>query len=92
MKFQISHARAFMGNDISVSIQSEQDETIARVQVQLDGITIGDDNLAAPSESYQRNFPKTAGAGPLNEHTLVVSATTTDGNAHSSTTIWVDAT
>ena len=90
MKFKTSHARSISGNNITVSIEGEHDEQMIQVLVELDGFTLADDSLQPPSQSYENNFSNAGDAGPLMEHKLVVTATTTDNAAHSSTTIWTD--
>lgn len=91
MNIQMKHARALMGNDVAVSVAVEKDEVIANVDTELDGFTIGNDTLAAGSQSYERVFPGVGDARPGEEHTLVVTVATEDGAEHSATSIWVDA-
>lgn len=91
MKIQMRHARALEGNDLAVNVDADGSETIASVDVELDGFTIANDPLADGSQSYERVFPKAGDARPGEEHTLVVNVTAGDGAAHSATSIWVDA-
>jgi hypothetical protein len=91
MKFTMSHKRAVTGNNIGVSIQGEADEEMIRVKIDLDGFSLADDDPEPPSEAYENEFANAGDAGPLMEHTLVVTATTSDNVEHSSTTIWTDA-
>ena len=91
MKISMKHARALVGNDIAVNVGTDKDEAIASVDVELDGFTIANDTLADGSESYERAFSKAGDARPGEEHTLVVSVTTSDGATHSATSIWTDA-
>ena len=90
MKFTISHSRALAGNDISVTVDADGGKAIQSVLTQLDGFSIGDDQLAAPSDVYQRKFVGVGTAGIGTEHTLVVSATLEDDSVHSSTSMWTD--
>jgi hypothetical protein len=90
VKFKTSHARSVSGNNIVVSIEGERNEQMIEVQVELDGFTLADDSLQPPSQSYENNFSNAGDAGPLMEHKLVVTATTSDNVAHGSTTIWTD--
>jgi hypothetical protein len=90
VKFKTSHARSVSGNNIVVSIEGEHDEQMIEVLIELDGFTLSDDSLQPPSQSYEKDFSNAGDAGPLMEHKLVVTATTTDDAVHSSTTIWTD--
>ena len=91
MKFTQNHVRALIGNDISVSVEADDGKTIQRVRTELDGFDLADDQLANPSDSYERSFLHAGTAGSGTEHTLVVSAEQNDGTTHSSTSIWVDS-
>lgn len=90
MKFTLSHSRALMGNDISVSVEANEGNTIQRVRTELDGSELANNQLVNPSDSYERKFSNAGTAGPGTEHTLVVSAEQDDGTTHSATSIWVD--
>jgi hypothetical protein len=90
MKFTINHARAVAGNDIYVGVQADDGKTIASVRTELDGIELATDELSAPSDFYERTFPRAGAAGPHTEHSLIVTVELTDGAAHSSTSIWSD--
>jgi len=89
MKFTLTAARAFLGNDIDVQVENDGG-TIASVVTVLDGSEIGRDDLSPPSVSYERSFPHAGNASPELEHTLVVTATDSQGNSQSSTKIWKD--
>jgi hypothetical protein len=43
MRFSIQHSRAVAGNDITVGVEADGPEVIARVTTNLDGFEIGDD-------------------------------------------------
>ncbi len=90
MKFTVNHARAIEGNDIRVSVQADDGESIASVRTELDAIKLANDELSAPSDSYERTFSRAGTAGPHSQHTLIVTAELTDGAAHSATSIWSD--
>jgi len=90
MKFSIQHQRAIVGNDISVAIESEGDQVISHVTTTLDGFDIGDDELEAPSVSYERKFLQAGDASPHLEHDLVVTATDTQGKTISADNRWED--
>jgi len=90
MKFQISHARAVTGNNIVVKIDGESKEQIIHVEIDLDGFSLADDDIDPASQSYENDFANAGDAGPLTDHKLVVTATTSDNSSHSSTTMWTD--
>ena len=90
MKFTINHARAFEGNDISISVQADNGNSIASVRTELDSMELADDELSASSDSYERTFSRAGTAGPHTQHTLMVTAELTDGTDHSSTSMWSD--
>jgi hypothetical protein len=90
MKFTISHIRALSGNDISVKVEAENDQSIQSVLTRLDGFQIANDVLASPNDVYERAFKGTGTAGIGNEHTLIVTVELEDGNTHSATSIWTD--
>ncbi len=90
MKFTVNHARAIEGNDIRVSVQADEGESISSVRTELDAIELANDELSAPSDSYERSFLRAGTAGPHSQHTLIVTAELTDGAAHSATSIWSD--
>jgi len=90
MKFSISHTRALAGNDISVTVDADGGAAIQSVLTKLDGFTLAEDQLAAPSDIYERIFSGVGTAGIGTEHTLIVSATLEDGHIHSSTSMWTD--
>jgi hypothetical protein len=90
MKFTLNHSRAFTGNDISVVVESDGEESIQRVETKLDGFSLGEDALEDSSESYERVFRGAGDAGPGIEHTLVVSVEQRDGKIHRSTCKWTD--
>ena len=90
MKFTISHIRALSGNDISVKVEAENDQSIQSVLTRLDGFQIANDVLATPSDVYEHAFSGVGTAGIGTQHTLTVSAELEDGNVHSATSIWID--
>jgi hypothetical protein len=90
MKFSISHARAVAGNDIYISVQADDGKSITSVRTELDGLELADDELSAPSDFYEHTFSRAGNAGPLTQHTLIVTAKLNDATDHSSTSIWSD--
>ena len=90
MKFTVNHARAVAGNDIYVSVQADSGKSITSVRTELDGIELATDELSAPSDFYENTFLRASSAGPLMQHTLIVTATLNDTIDHSSTSIWSD--
>ena len=91
MKFSIEHRRAIAGNDITIGIEAEGDEVIARVIANLDGFEIGDDEIDPASVSYERQFLQVGDASPLMQHELLVTVTDTQGNTKTADRRWQDA-
>ncbi len=90
MKFTATHVRAFIGTDLSVTVTAADKESIAEVTVLYDGDTLEEMELASGTESYTRDFSGAGSSSPGTEHTLAVTATDADGEAHSATTRWND--
>jgi hypothetical protein len=90
MRFTISHARALSGNDISVKVEADTSKAIQSVLTSLDGFQLANDELASPSDVYERVFAGAGTAGIGAAHTLIVSAELEDGTTHSATSIWTD--
>ena len=74
-----------------VKIEAESKDQIMHVEILLDGFSLVDDDVAPASQSYENDFRNAGDAGPLMDHKLVVTATTSDNVPHSSTTIWTDS-
>jgi len=90
MRFETSHSRVATGNNIVVKIEGESKDQIIHVEILLDGFSLTDDDVAPASQSYENDFANAGDAGPLMNHKLVVTATTSDNVSHSSTTLWTD--
>lgn len=90
MKFAVTHVRAFAGTDLSLTVTAADKESIAEITVIYDGDALEEMELASGTESYTRNFSGAGSSSPGAEHTLVVTATNADGEAHSATTRWND--
>jgi hypothetical protein len=90
MKFKMTHQRAMTGNNIHVEIAGGKDEEVKHVKVELDGFALEDEDKDPIIEEYENDFLNAGDAGPLTEHTLVVTATTGDDVEHSSSTGWTD--
>lgn len=81
MKFTIANQRAIMGNDIDVTVEADEAETITGVVCSLDGFEIGaEDFSATPVVSFHRLFNKAGDAGPNQTHKILVEARVPDGN------------
>jgi hypothetical protein len=90
MKFTTGHQRSLAGSNVSVDIECEGGEEINHVKVELDGSALVDEEVEPASEKYENEFTNAGDAGPLVEHQLVITATTSDGKEHSSTILWTD--
>ena len=91
MKFSIQRTRAIAGNDITIGVEAEGNEVIARVTTSLDGFDIGDDEIDPASVSYERQFLQVGDASPLMQHELLVTVTDTQGNTKTADRRWQDA-
>jgi len=90
MKFAVTNARAFMGNNISVDICAEGDESIRSVTVTLDGFDIASEDVANGTTEYKKVFNGKGDAGPGMDHTLNVTAMDQNLNPKSYTAEWTD--
>ncbi len=90
MTFTASHARAFVGTDITVTVTASEKEQIANVTVQLDGLLLDEAELSGGTESYTRSFSQVGGGSPGMDHTLLVTAEDAGSATHSATTRWTD--
>lgn len=90
MTFTATHARAFVGTDITVTVAAGDGESIASVSVQLDGFWLEELELASGMEKYERSFSGVGSGSPGAEHTLVVTARDAGGGVHGATTRWTD--
>jgi hypothetical protein len=90
VRFSLSHERMVIGHRISVKIVAASDEVIVRVVTKLDGRKLGDDQLTPAEVQYERSFEQVGGAGPGQDHVLLVSATDSDGSARSASRRWTD--
>lgn len=92
MKFTLAYQRALAGNDIDVQIQAEGREIISNVQIVLDGFDLINETVDPPAIQYQRTILQAGSAAPHMEHSLVVTATGTDGKTNTATRKWQDVT
>ena len=90
MTFKATHAKAFTGTDLTVDVTAGEHESLATVQVTLDGMELEELELASGTESYSRTFAQVGESAPGMDHTLVVTVTDTSGAPHGSTTQWTD--
>ncbi len=91
MTFTATHARAFVGSDITVTVTAGKDESIANISVQLDGIWLEELVLTPGTEKYERSFSGVGSGAPRAEHELIVTAQDGGGLAHGATTRWTDS-
>ena len=90
MTFTSTHARAFVGSNVAVTVVAGEDESIANVSVQLDGFWLEELELTAGTEKYERAFSGVGSGSPGAEHTLIVTAQDAGGVSHGATTRWTD--
>ncbi len=90
MKFTITHARAFVGSNISICVEADPKEGLRSVQVVLDGDSLDTGDVEPGTQQYTQEYSAVGDAGAGVEHALVVTAMDEQGLPHSSTTRWVD--
>lgn len=92
MKFTINHQRSVAGNDITVGVEAEGEQTISHVTTTLDGFDLADDELNPPCASYERQFLQAGDASPHRDHELTVTATDSQGKQVTADRRWQDVT
>jgi len=90
MRFTLKITRDVIGNKIDLKILRSGSQLIAQVDTELDTFKLGSDRVSQSSVHFERHFRQAGEAGPGMEHTLVVTATDTDGNSEVATKIWLD--
>jgi len=90
MRFSLSQKRATMGHTIAVKITASANEVLKRVAITLDGRKIETETLVPPEVQYERVFNQVGGAGPGQDHVLIVKATNTDGQTMVASRRWND--
>lgn len=90
MRFSLNHRRALIGHDTTVKVTAAAKETIARVTTELDGRSLAKDALSPPEVQYERSFHQVGGAGPGQQHVLIVRATNGEGEAAIASLRWND--
>jgi hypothetical protein len=90
MRFSLNHRRVVIGHSISVKVVATGSERISRVVTRLDGSRLADDRLIPAEVQYERIFEQAGGAGPGQEHTLIVSGTDADGETRTASLRWQD--
>ena len=91
MTFTATHTRAFVGNDIAVTVNASAGEDIAAITVTLDGFELEALELMSGTEQYTRNFSQAGSSAPGMDHSLVVMAVDQKDVPHSATTRWTDS-
>ncbi len=91
LTFTATHTRELTGSDIAVTVTAGDKESIANVEILLDGMELEELELSDGTESYSRNFAAVGGSAPGMDHTLIVTAVDGHGAAHSATTRWSDS-
>jgi hypothetical protein len=90
MKITATHTRAFVGTDISVSVECDAHESLGSIDVEYDGDTLDETSFDPGTDSYTRSFSQVGQAGPGDDHTLTVTASDAEGKPHTSVTRWTD--
>jgi hypothetical protein len=90
MKIQITPIPTGAGtNDINVTVNADDKESIAAVKLECEGHSI--DDPRNPAEvSYDRTFISVTGFTPGNQHTARVTATDSGANQQSASRTWRD--
>ena len=89
--FTATHARAFLGSDVTVTVTAGSGESLADISVQLDGIWLEELELNGGTERYERSFSGVGTSSPGAEHELIVTARDAAGGVHGATTRWTDS-
>ncbi|MGI8773125.1 MAG: hypothetical protein ACR2JE_17005 [Acidobacteriaceae bacterium] len=93
MRFSVTHARAFIGTNVAVTVTVDRPlEIISAITVTLDGSELDTYQVQPATESYTQDFAAVGDAGPGTNHTVIVTAMDGDGQPHSSTSRWTDVT
>ena len=90
MEFKISAGRDVMNQWLDVVVTAPAPQLIANVTTELDGFSIGDDDLNPPERSYERIWHQVGTGTPNQTHTAVVTATDQNGNEESGSETWQD--
>ncbi len=90
MKFTITHTRAFVGSNITVSVEADEKEILQSVGVVLDGDSLDSGEIEPGTQVYTQEYSGVGEAGAGAEHVLTVTAMSNDGQPHVSITRWVD--
>lgn len=91
MKFNVTHARAFQGSNISVGVSADSGETIRSVSVKLDGFEVSAEDLADGTTDYEKDLSAVGDAGPGMDHELIVTATDQKLTPQHATREWTDS-
>jgi hypothetical protein len=94
MRFDLTHQRAIIGNNIDVQIDAEHGEVISEVNCTLDGFEISSDDLSqTPVVSFHRTFNQAgdAIAGQAHKLDVEVIGKPDEPNKYA-TRIWTDLT
>ncbi|RRA49422.1 hypothetical protein [Acidipila sp. EB88] len=90
MTFTVTHARAFVGTDLTVHVVASDKDSIASVAIVLDGMTLEELELGSGTDDYTRSFAGVGRGEPGMDHVLVVTVLDGSGVTHGSTTRWSD--
>ena len=90
MRFLLKQKRAMIGHTITVKVTASANEEIKRVAISLDGRKIDSENLSPPEVQFERIFNQVGGAGPGQDHVLIVRATNTEGETKVASHRWND--
>ena len=90
MTFTATHTRELIGTDVAITVTAGDKESIATVEVTLDGMDLEELELSDGTESYARTFSGVGSGAPGMDHTLIVTAVDGHGASHSATTRWSD--
>lgn len=90
MRFLLRQKRAMIGHAITVKVTAGANEEIKRVAISLDGRKLGSEILSPPEVQFERVFNQVGGAGPGQDHILMVRATNTDGDTQVASHRWND--
>lgn len=90
MRFLLRQKRAMIGHTITVKVTAGTAEEIKRVTISLDGRKIDSETLSPPEVQFERIFNQVGGAGPGQDHVLIVRATNSEGDTKVASYRWND--
>ncbi len=90
MTFTLSATPDVINLHIEVKIVAGSGKSITQATTVLDGVALASDNLPPNSTQYERIFSQVGQRSPGRSHTLLVTASDSQGNQESASKYWTD--